>query len=143
MKSLLPVTIVLMGISVAGCHQTAPGSDSAKPSTALPGGSQGTRDQATARQDAGEAGVKHRRLVSRDRPKWPEPWPQGCNRLISVAADVLPNGKVESAWVTKSACPDVDNLAIAWLRGAEFEPDPAAKGAETQTIIMSWSFDAP
>src|SRR5437870_2491789 len=113
MKSLLFPAIVVMGLSVAGCHQSTPGSDSAKPSTALPGGSQGAGDQTKTGQDVGEAGVKHRRLVSRDRPKWPDPWPQGCNRLISVAADVLPNGKVESAWVSKSACPDVDNLAVA------------------------------
>ncbi len=143
MKALLFPAMVVVGCSLAGCHQAGPGADSARPSATVPGGSPGARDQATTGQDAGEPGVKHRRLISRDRPKWPDPWPQGCVRLISVAADVLPNGKVESAWVTKSSCAAVDDLAIAWLKGAEFEPDPAAKGSETQTIVLSWSFDAP
>ncbi len=143
MKTLLFPAILVAGVALAGCHQAGPGADSAKPSTTLPDAAQGARDQTTPGQNAAPAGAKVRRLVSRDRPKWPDPWPPGCNRAISVAADVLPNGKVESAWVTKSACPDVDALAIKWFQGAKFEPDPAAKGAETQTILVNWTFDAP
>ena len=143
MKTLLIPAILVAGVAVAGCHQAGPGADSAKSPTAPPDASQGARDQTTTGQNPGQAGGKVRRLVSRDRPKWPDPWPPGCNRAISVAADVLPNGKVESAWVTKSACPDVDALAIKWFQGAKFEPDPAAKGAETQTILVNWTFDAP
>jgi outer membrane biosynthesis protein TonB len=149
MKTLLFPAILVAGVAVAGCHQAGSGADSVKPSTAPPGASQGAPDQTATGQNAAPggaavpAGAKVRRLVSRDRPKWPDPWPPGCNRAISVAADVLPNGKVESAWVTKSACPDVDALALKWFKGAEFEPDPAAKGAETQTILVNWTFDAP
>ena len=130
--------IGLAGALLAGCGRS--GNGAAPGSASAPPGAQGAGDQAAARPDQLAPGANYRRLLSKNRPKWPTPLPKGC--AIQAAADVLPSGKVAAARMVKSSCQDVDTLVLDWLKTAEFEPlANNTKGAETQTIVLNWSFD--
>jgi len=133
------VLVGLAGALLAGCRHSGSGETSGSATGAASPASQGATDQAATRPDQLAPGANYRRLLNKDRPKWPTPLPKGC--AIQAAADVLPSGKVAAARMVKSSCPEVETLVLTWLRAAEFEPLPNAQGAETQTIVLNWSFD--
>src|SRR6267378_4385039 len=97
---LLPV-VVVAGVFVAGCQHSGSGTDSSAPSKATQEGSSEAGNHDASRAGVHEPGpfgsdaskATHRRLLTKDRPPWPDPWPEGCNLLVSVAADVLPSGR--------------------------------------------------
>ncbi len=132
-------SVALAGALLAGCGRPGGGAAPGTASASKPPDTQGAAGQTASRPDQLGPGANYRRLLNKDRPKWPNPLPKGC--AIQAAADVLPSGKVAAARMVKSSCPNVDKLVLDWLRGAEFEPLANTQGAETQTIVMNWSFD--